>query len=140
MTGAPAFLGTGWAFPPAFTAGGREVAMVSGVEDIRQSLEILLNTHAAERPFQEGFGCDLRQFLFAEMDQGLINRLSNLVSDAVLLHEPRIVLHRVAVEAAEDEAAAGRLLIRLDYTIPSTNSRHNLVFPFYLKEAAATAA
>jgi len=31
----------------------------------------------------------------------------------------------------------GTLLIRLDYQIPATNSRFNMVFPFYLNEATA---
>jgi hypothetical protein len=29
------------------------------------------------------------------------------------------------------------VLIRLDYQIPTTNSRFNMVFPFYLQEATA---
>ena len=110
--------------------------MVSGGDDIRQSLEILLATHAAERPFQDGFGCDLRQFMYEEMDQGLLNRLTGLISDAVLMHEPRVILNRVDIDAPEREAAAGLLLVRLDYTIRGTNSRHNLVYPFYLNEAS----
>jgi phage baseplate assembly protein W len=140
MSSEPAFLGTGWSFPPAFSAGGQEVAMVSGGDDIRQSLEILLATHAAERPFHNGYGCDLRQFMYEEMDQGLLNRLTGLISDAVLMHEPRVILNRVDIDAPEREAAAGLLLIRLDYTIRGTNSRHNLVYPFYLNEASAPPA
>jgi phage baseplate assembly protein W len=38
------FLGTGWAFPPAFSEGGAEVDMVSAAEDIHQSLQILFST------------------------------------------------------------------------------------------------
>ena len=38
------FLGRGWAFPPRFDAGGAEVAMVSGHDDIAQCLTILLAT------------------------------------------------------------------------------------------------
>jgi uncharacterized protein len=33
-----------------------------------------------------------------------------------------------------EQPLEGRLQIRLDYTIRTTNSRHNLVYPLYLEE------
>ncbi len=128
------FLGTGWSFPPTFGVGGGAVEMVSGVDDIRQSLEILLATRLGERVMQDAFGCDLTTVLFEEIDQGLINSLTSLISDAILYHEPRIELDRLDI--SEDQAAEGLLLISLDYTVRSTNSRFNLVYPFYLNEVA----
>jgi uncharacterized protein len=50
-----------------------------------------------------------------------------------LYHEPRIELDRLDI--SEDQATEGLLLISLDYTVRSTNSRFNLVYPFYLNEA-----
>jgi uncharacterized protein len=129
----PDFLGTGWAFPPSFAAGGADVEMVSGAEDIRQSIEIQLSTHPAERPFQDGFGCDLRQFLHAEIDSELTNDIRQAVSHSLLMHEPRIALHEVEVEVGNTEASS--VNIRADYTIRGTNSRFNLVYPFYLQES-----
>lgn len=55
------FLGTGWSFPPEFAAGGAEVAMVSEVEDVHQSLAILFATRPGERAMQESFGCIRRR-------------------------------------------------------------------------------
>ena len=126
------FLGTGWGFPPEFSAGGAEVQVVSDVEDVHQSLQILLATRRGERPMQETFGCNLDEVLFEEMDQGLINRLSSLIHDAVLEHEPRVELRAVDVSPGRD---AGVLDIRIEYAILGTNSRYNMVFPFYLNEA-----
>jgi phage baseplate assembly protein W len=128
------FLGTGWGFPPTFTRGGAEVEVVSGAEDIHQSLQILLSTRLGERVMQENFGCDLTNMLFEEMDQGLINNLSSLVSDAILYFEPRIKLDKLDV--SESESNPGLLLIGIQYTIRSTNSRFNMVYPFYVNEAA----
>lgn len=133
MAALPSFLGTGWAFPPTFTAGGREVEMVSGVEDIHQSLQILLSTRLGERVMHESFGCDLTNVLFEEIDQSMVNTLTNLVSDAILYHEPRITLDRLDVSPAQAEA--GLLLITLAYTVSATNSRFNMVYPFYINEA-----
>ena len=50
------FLGRGWAFPPEFleTSGRGEVKMVEAVDDINQSLEILLATSLGERVLQPG--------------------------------------------------------------------------------------
>ena len=128
-----AFLGTGWSFPPTFMAGGAEVVMVAGPDDIHQSLEVLLATRLGERVMQDTFGCDLHHVLFEDIDQGLINSLSSLISDAILYHEPRITLNRVDV--SESTAQQGLVLIGIDYTIKSTNSRFNMVYPFYLNEA-----
>ncbi len=127
------FLGTGWGFPPTFTVGGAEVETVSGPEDVSQSLQILFSTRLGERVMQDAFGCDLDSVLFEEIDQGLINRLTSLMTDAILYHEPRITLDRIDISASEAEP--GLLLISLDYTIRSTNSRFNMVYPFYLSEA-----
>src|SRR5205809_1009841 len=77
-----AFLGTGWSFPPTFTQGGAEVALVSGAEDIQQSLQILLSTRLGERVMEDEFGCDLHSALFEEVDQSLINTLNGLITDA----------------------------------------------------------
>lgn len=135
MTTDQNFLGTGWSFPPAFRKGGSDVEMVSGVNNIHQSLQILLSTRMGERVMQDDFGCDLNNVLFEEMDQGLVNTLTSLISDAILYYEPRITLDNLDVsESAEQQ---GLLLISLEYTVRSTNSRFNMVYPFYLNEATA---
>lgn len=129
------FLGTGWSFPPSFTAGGAELALVADLDDIHQSLEILLATRLGERPMQESFGCGLDEVLFEEVDHALLSRLTALISDAILRHEPRITLNDLDV--AQRQAGPGVLEIRLDYSVIGTNSRFNMVFPFYLNEAVA---
>lgn len=128
------FLGTGWAFPPRFTAGGAGVDMVSGVDDIEQSLAILLATRRGERVLQDGFGCALGEFLFGEISPGLIGQVRDLISDAILHFEPRVLLNDVDVSGRR--ADEGVLLIGIDYTVRATNSRYNMVYPFYLAEAA----
>jgi hypothetical protein len=42
------FLGRGWAFPPTFSLRGADVEMVSGADDVEQSLQILLATAPGE--------------------------------------------------------------------------------------------
>ena len=98
MSKRPSFLGTGWAFPPTFIAGGGEVELVAGTADIHQSLQILLSTRLGERLMQESFGCDLTNILFEEIDQSMVNILTNLISDAILYHESRITFLHFSIK------------------------------------------
>ena len=134
MSDAGAFLGTGWGFPPTFGTGGADVHLVSGVDDIRESLGILLSTARGERVMQEDFGCDLGEFVFGEISRELIGRVESYIGDSILHHEPRIRLN--GVDVTESEREPGLLLVSIDYTIRATNSRYNMVYPFYLNEAS----
>lgn len=133
---ADAFLGRGWAFPPALSAGGAGVEMVAGADDIHESLHILLATVPGERVMQESFGCDLPGQLFEELDQGLVNTIQRLVEDAIIEHEPRVDLEHIDVSRSEADAAC--VVISIRYTVRGTNTRYNMVFPFYLMEATLT--
>lgn len=124
------FLGTGWSFPPSFANSGHEVHTVSGPEDIEQSLTILLSTQRNERAMQKNFGCNLDEFLFAQLSRELVSRIRSAVEDAIQRYEPRIALNRVEVTGSRSDA--GTLLIGIDYTILATNSRFNMVYPFYI--------
>ena len=128
------FLGRGWSFPPTFSIQGADVEMVSGADDVQESLQILLATTPGQRVMQESFGCDMDRMIFGQVDQAFIDSLAGLVSDSILDYEPRVYLNKVSVD--QSDAVEGMLLIRIDYTVRSTNSRFNMVYPFYLKEAA----
>lgn len=129
----PTFLGRGWAFPPTFTSGGVDVVMTTGSDDVHESLSILAATSPGERVMRSDFGCNLSDLLFEEVDFGFVNRVRQIVSNAILRHEPRINLNGVDVSASESEQ--GLVRISVDYTIRSSNSRFNMVFPFYVEEA-----
>jgi uncharacterized protein len=128
------FLGKGWGFPPSFSQNGRDVMLVSDQEDIQQSLIILLNTARGERIMREDFGCDLQGFMFEEISRSLVSNITQLITDAVLYYEPRIKLNAVNVDESGQDV--GVVLITLDYTVKSNNSRFNMVYPFYINEAS----
>jgi phage baseplate assembly protein W len=127
----PHFLGRGWAFPPAFDGGG--VAMVDDEADIRQSLQILFGTLPGERPLAPDFGLDLSALLFEPLSTTLRTLLEDRIRTTLLVHEARIRVLALTVD--DGQARDGLLHIRLDYAVRSTNSRFNLVFPFYLGDA-----
>ena len=137
QTDATNFLGTGWDFPPSFSAAGGAVQMVSNEEDIHQSLMILFATRPGERAMQELYGCSLDDWLFSEIDHALVSQLTSAIHDAVLLQEPRVQL--LDVDVNPDPADAGVLLIQLSYSVTATNTRFNMVFPFYRNEASVGA-
>jgi phage baseplate assembly protein W len=130
-----AFLGRGWSFPPTFDHRTGEVELLSGEADIESSLEILLSTKLGERVMQPSFGCQLDELQFKPLNRTTVTYISDLIETAILYHEPRITVEKIKMEEAPGQL--GIILIQLDYIIRSTNSRKNLVYPFYKIEANA---
>lgn len=109
------------------------VVMSSDEKDIKESLEIILSTRLGERIMKPSFGCNLEEVLFQSLDLSLITYVKNLVENAILYFEPRIDVNSINVENSND--TEGLLLIEIDFTVRSTNSRTNMVYPFYRIEA-----
>jgi phage baseplate assembly protein W len=132
MENKKAFLGIGWGFPPEFSEDLNEVVMISEEEDIKSSLEILLNTRLGERVMLPNYGCNLQDLLFEKLDRTLITYTKELIETAILYHEPRIDV--IKIDISETDPLEGQLVIKIDYRIRATNSRTNVVFPFYKGE------
>lgn len=128
------FLGTGWKFPPTFDANSRDVKMSSDDQDIHESLQILLSTRLGERIMEPSYGCNLENLLFAPLNLTTKTFVADQVKTAILYHEPRIDVLKVDITQGDD--LKGELLIVVDYRIRSTNSRKNLVYPFYKNEGS----
>ncbi|SKC66359.1 GPW/gp25 family protein [Ohtaekwangia koreensis] len=126
------FLGTGWNFPPTFRREWYGVEMLSEEEDVRSSIYIILSTVTGERVMLPTFGCNLQPKVFEVMNVANIALIEKIVHDALVYHEPRIKVEELSTEVNQQE---GRLLITIQYTIISTNTRYNYVFPFYMNEA-----
>lgn len=126
------FLGTGWSFPPEFSKTSRLVLMRSGSDDIRESLAVILTTRIGERIMEPKFGCNLEEVLFKPLDLTLKTYASSLIKNAILYYEPRIDVNTIDISQGDD--LGGLLLIEIDYTIRATNSRMNMVYPYYRTE------
>ena len=129
-------IGIGWSFPPTFVKAGEggDLLMTEGKEDIDNSLHILLNTAFGERVMRPEYGCDLRRFLFDPVNANMQAYIKKIVEEAILYFEPRIRPESVTVDTDPNKINEGLLEINVEYTIKSTNSRHNYVYPFYMKE------
>lgn len=126
------FLGTGWSFPPSFDPQLGIVQMLSDEADIQSSLEILLSTRLGERVMQPTYGCNLDEMLFEPLTTTLKTYIADLIRTAILYHEPRITVNKVDMTESND--LEGLVLIKLEYTVKSTNSRYNYVYPYYKQE------
>ncbi len=128
------FLGIGWSFPPEFHryADTLGVKMVAEEEDIGESLRILLATRPGERIMQPDFGCRLHAMVFETVEESTITELKDIIERAVLFFEPRITLEEIEIDT--EDAVEGRLKIQLNYTGRKTNTRSNIVYPFYFLE------
>ena len=126
------FLGRGWAFPPAFNFELGTVETVAAEEDIRQSIRIIIETIPGERIMFSTFGCGIRKFVFESNDPTHMSMLKDSIYDALLYYEPRIKLDKIDI--TDDTQVSGLIHIHIFYTIIITNTRSNMVFPFYIKE------
>ncbi|MGE0019603.1 MAG: GPW/gp25 family protein [Draconibacterium sp.] len=132
MENTNSFLGRGWAFPPAFNRQTRSVELVEDEADILNSLEILLSTRRNERIMLPGYGCNPDELLFKPLDLALKTYLADQIKTAILYHEPRIDVIRVTLE--ESRMQDGVVLIKVEFMVRKTNSRKNMVYPFYKNE------
>lgn len=133
MTGS--FLGTGWSFPPTFDNCSNTVAMTSDEVDIQLSLQILLATRKGERVMEPDYGCNLDQMLFEPINTTFKTYIADMIRTSILYYEARIDLNSVTVDDSQD--AQGIVLIVISYTVRSTNSRYNLVYPYFKNEGTA---
>lgn len=126
------FLGRGWSFPPTFDHETGELVLVDEDDDIKQSLYILFTTIPGERIMRPRYGCNLFSQVFNQINTTTETYIRGLIADAILYFEPRITLEDIQFDSAD--AVDGLLYIELTYTIRKTNTRTNMVYPFYIKE------
>lgn len=126
------FLGRGWSFPPEFNNESRAVKMLEDEEDIQSSLHILLSTRPGERIMVPGYGCNLDELLFSPLNLTIKTYVVDLIRTAILYYEPRIDVNKIEIDPTDE--FNGVLLIHIEYTIRATNSRMNMVYPFYKEE------
>lgn len=123
------FLGRGWTFPPSFENKSGSVEMVSDVDDIIQSLKIILTTRKGERVTNPYFGCAMHDYLFDPINEITKNMIIDAIRMALIEYEPRIMIENIDVDYSEQ--LEGIINIELVFIVRKINTRHNVVFPFY---------
>jgi hypothetical protein len=131
---ANAFLGRGLRFPIDVDASG--LLQLAGAEDkVRDSVLLILGTVQGERQMRPDFGSRIQEQVFAALRPSTFSRIAFHVQEALIQWEPRIEVQ--SVRARADESEDGVVLVSVDYTVRATNTRFNLVYPFFIAGAAA---
>lgn len=78
------------------------------------------------------YGCDLHALVFDNFDASTESRLVDMITTSIIRFEPRIILEEINIW--QEDPYQGLININIQYTIRITNTRDNIVFPFYLKE------
>jgi phage baseplate assembly protein W len=68
------------------------------------------------------------------MDTTFKTYIAEMINTEILYYEARIDLQSVVVDDSNQNN--GVILIALNYTVRTTNSRYNYVYPYYLNEGS----
>lgn len=131
-------LGTGWSFPPEFAPVAGGVLMTADEDDIHASLRILFGTALGERFLRPRYGLDMHEVLFEPMSTTLKTYLEDRIRTTVLIYEPRIQPVTLSLDTSGQNE--GRVTLILDYLVRATNTRFNLVYPFYATDSSEVRA
>ncbi len=107
--------------------------MTHQIDNIKQSIDLILTTPRGERTMYPFWGANLSAFLFKLPSTSLANEIIQCVESALLDHEPRIQVNDVDVTFSDGVGTTVHILV--DFTIKMVNARHNHVHPFSLIEA-----
>lgn len=130
--GEDSFLGRGFGFPVNVEPATGQFRESAGEEDIRQAIYLILSTRKGERVMRPEFGCDIYNFMFGTMDDASVHLMEEAVTEALMRWEPRI--RALKVSAVMSETDSGVLEFHIQYTVRSTNSMYNMVYPFFISE------
>jgi uncharacterized protein len=121
-------LGQGLAFPLRVNVQG--IVQLSGaVQNIEESIQIILRTQLGERVYRPDFGSRLSELIFAPMNTQTLLLLRLHVQEALTRWEPRIVLDDVRTEP---DPGQGCVDIVVEYHPKDSPDSRSLVYPFYL--------
>ena len=81
---------------------------------------------------QADYGCNINDMIFEPINVTLVTRITERIRRAIIYYEPRIKLERLDV-VKNDEYGIINMVV--EYTVRSTNTRNNIVYPYYLTEA-----
>jgi hypothetical protein len=115
--------GRGIAFPPRIGPDGKW-AWSEGPANIRESIQIILQTDVGERLMLHPFGAGLGRFLFDPNTTATRRLIQERVESALQLWEPRIRLQDVQVDA--DPGDAEHVIITIQYELVATGETEGL--------------
>lgn len=129
MTFEEEILGRGWAFPPKFDKNTNEPLMLVGEEDVKNSIEVIINTKLGERILREEFGSRIYELLFEPLNENMKTYMIDSLKSSLINNEPRIIVQQI--QLLQPDLSLGRVDIHIVYRLIQTNTTNNMVVPFY---------
>lgn len=126
-----AFLGMGMKFPPQINPATGRFVVSTNEESVKESIYLILMTQKSERFLRPEFGSDLMSYTFMDINLTSVSILKRNITDQLLSQEPRI--GDITIET-DSTTKPGCLILNIGYTIIESNTRDNLVFPFYMDQ------
>jgi uncharacterized protein len=125
----PGFVGRGFRFPMTVDQTG-SISLTTGPDELESSIRVVLATAPSERVMRPTFGCKIWDLLFEPVNANTIGLMAQAVREAVAQWEPRVEVE--SVDVVPDRRDASLVNIAIEYRMRTTNSRRNLVYPFYV--------
>lgn len=123
------FLGKGIKFPIKVNPATGRFVLSDGAASVKESIYLILMTQKQERWIRPDFGSRIFSYTFMDTSYTRLNMMARELEETILSQEPRI--SRVDIKV-DPQLEKGCLIINISYLIAETNTRDNLVFPFYL--------
>ena len=115
--------GRGMSFPPRVGGDGR-IVWSEGQTNIREAIEIILQTAANERINLPGFGAGLQRFLFEPNTAATQFQIQDRITKALQLWEPRISV--TEVDEVQDPSDPQSAIATITYKLVSTQVTANV--------------
>jgi hypothetical protein len=122
MNGGQLF-GRSMAFPPRVGPDGT-IAWSEGEQNIREAIQIILQTEEKERLNLPTFGAGLQKFLFEPNTVVTQTQIKDRITKALQLWEPRISL--VDVEVDQDPADPQSAIATIEYKLVATQVKERV--------------
>lgn len=103
----------GWKFPIDVDPATGKIMTIEDNDNVKQSVNIILQTGLGERIMRSHFGLDSRRFMFESVDLTLINSMTNSISDVIELWEEHINQLSVVVEQSRNNISS--VVANIDY-------------------------
>lgn len=137
LTGRPlSFLGKGLLSPLREDAVTGDFQLVADEANVKQCLRDGILTAIGERVMSEALGTITRDMLFEEQSV-VSDLLAPSIKDFVNHFEPRVILQNVLVSMIDSNTEMVEFRVNVTYVVRVTNTRANLVFPFFLSSQNA---
>lgn len=113
----------GIAFPPRVGPDGR-VAWSSGSQNVREAIQIILQTRFEERIMRPTFGGGLETFLYEPNTLGTRRQIEERTRRALGRWEPRAAIEQVSAES--DPNDPDTVVLTITYTVRDTGAREQV--------------